>query len=237
MRSWGPAFFAFLRPWKAWRELRLEHEVRAIRLLTFALALAFATHALLAAAAVARQARFERMIAQNLGPWEISWTTAIGRSWRNLLFPYADLDLTWLRLGATGGAIPPGSSTIAGVVAIVTPALMCFVLVETMSRARVRPGHVLRGLIGTLPGVALIVTIVVGGAAAFADLWGWQDIAWYAAPGVAIWTISAWYFIYSRYLRLDHAWLVWVVNSCIAVLAALTVLSLIDPYWLGWLII
>lgn len=236
-RAWAPATLAFLMPWRAWHQLRLELIVRPDRLVAYALALAAAAH--LAHAATSAVLAWQTLLWFNalIGAPAPSTDALVEHAAKAALWPYGTLDLHTVGLGLFEGYTPPGLDRAGLLVMLVAPPLVCLVLPATMRRAKVRPAHVLRAWVGTLPiaMAAVLLSLVLFAIDQDHRLFGAQrSLAWPSLLG-SIALLAAWWWIIRRYLRLREARRVWIALATITTLATVTTVVLIDPFALFWL--
>ncbi len=210
---WFATLARSLLPRRMWTELTLATAVRRARLVQFAVVLPIVAHILYAALVISRLAA---------DPWvklsRIDWLLAA-------VFPYSrEVEIAKVEVG--GGSI--AALLCIFPVTLLIP-LPMFVLRQTLTKCRVRPVHLLRGLCYSIPSATLAAILFVmvftlsqylirNGSSGIAvdELGGLipMFLVWAAWLGVWWWTFVA------RYLRLPHAPFVALSMLIIAVLAS-----------------
>ncbi len=197
-----------LLPWRFWSTLALPHALRPRRLLAFLVLLFLLAY--LWACFVAAGAN--AMLADAGRAWHPDgayvgsffeaalWGAALAPIWHTI---------TW----HSGSAILPASIPLLWVLLMT---LSYFLLIESLGKARVRPIHLLRALAYCMPATLLVwghaLTLV------------FQNAFWWTSPNLlaravmdstsftgylwVAWSFLYWHSFTSRYLRLDHPFLV-----------------------------
>lgn len=237
-RRWWATSFVVPRPFKLCRELGVDHEVRAARLVRFALLWLLGLH--LFAFAIT----FGFSMASGIGLPSGGWRYAFDRGpfWemvgRYLIFPYRGQM-----------AIPTGVSSsvhvpigplflIVYLPTLLMPAWM-MLLGASLRMARVRKVHLVRGLAYALPGAAawlVLTTICIVVTVQLRSFFS-ADSSLIAAGVMLLWLMYHlvwWYIFIRRYLRLRHAAAVVGLNTVMTVLVFMIVVVLVQLAGVRW---
>lgn len=223
-RQWWKTSWRALRPRRFWGAIDLATPMRRGRLLRFALLWALLVHGACGAVG-AGYLVFDRFVVR------VYWGNA---PWREIAaaalrpfaaFPrvfYAEMPLWWMLF------VP---LTVCGVTPVV------FLLIgETLSRAKVRRRHMLRGVCYVAPWCVLssLILPIVFSTVAGAERYGWlsgvrlydrPENAMFISMGVVLLAQVWWWRCFAReYLRIRHSWGVAVAAVTVAGLVVMIVL-------------
>ncbi len=229
-------FFA-LRPARFWSAMSLAAPIRLWRLAVMVLALALVVH--IAAGGLAVRVGWESLwvwrpapagavmgwLAGTLTPGTMNfdgWELALLLAW-----PYSQgfgYD-AWRLIGPLG--------LLALVWGVLVP-LPYLVLVDTMKKAKCRPGHLVRGwayFVPTLFVLVIVDLLVLYLQQLFPATTGWSVLAGALLVFFAAWCVLWWKQFTTAYLRLEQARLVTTLMLTISFLAAVSICLFVDREW------
>jgi hypothetical protein len=220
---WWRTSLVALRPWRLFAELRMHHVVRVRRLAVFALVWLAAVHIITSAANLVLAYEGFAALSKGGTRWgTVHWFDPRARGEQFALGLVRAVALPWLEepMFRAGSQTSDGVGWLPMFMLTIVPALIMplwmMIFGTTMSRARVRRVHILRGLAYTVPGACLAVLLLMGlfTAATFADLAGvmpalphrWSVILVGGfVLGYPSYLAAWWWFFLARYLRLPRA--------------------------------
>jgi len=226
VRRWLATSRVSLRPACLTRELGIDHQVRAGRLVIFLLAWVAGWYVLFGLA------RFTLLA----GPALLA-STRSNRDWdtlrageRALAWPYGTVAIPLPSGGGTEGSVLP-MLILAYLPAAAMPLLM-MILGETFARASVRKRHLLRAAAYSAPGATLFLHLMIVSflclisVSSPAGASGVEPFVVMATVvGYFVWLTRWWWLFVKRYLRLPHAGAIALVLMLTSVLGVVTAIA------------
>lgn len=226
-----PTIWRVLRPWSFWSRMKLSHPIRAVRLFLLASVILVLMH-------VANAATYSWFVYQEASYAARGGTLAKGATAESLTRRAAIMPYSSIRIESPSYStviLPEIQSVLLFLAAWLAATPLGYLLLGTsLTRARVRKGHLLRIVCYStvlLPQFALIILIAQGVPRLhrFLDPFGgnFLEVPWLPVIGIPVLFVTYWWFAVRNYLKLPHSFAVAFLMSLLSFLAVLAGASLI----------